>query len=66
MSPALAMSAAGAGAAGIVGRSVPLVFLVASIAILLVSSGFIYLSRICLGITRTRETCTAESLPVLC
>lgn len=45
MSPALAMSAAGAGAAGIVGRAVPLVFLFAGVGIAFVAYGFIYLSR---------------------
>jgi len=45
MSPALAMSASGAGAAGIVGRAVPLAFLFAGVAVCLVAFGFIYLSR---------------------
>jgi amino acid transporter len=45
MSPALAMSAAGAGAAGLVGRGVPLAFLFAGVGICFIAYGFIYLSR---------------------
>jgi amino acid transporter len=45
MSPALAMSAAGGGAAALVGRNVPLAFLGAGVVIALVAYGFIYLSR---------------------
>ena len=45
MSPALAMSAAGSGAASIVGRGVPLAFLFAGLAVCLVAYGFVYLSR---------------------
>src|ERR1039458_52169 len=45
MSPALAMSASGAGAAGLLGRAAPLAFIFSAVAVGLVAFGFIYLSR---------------------